>query len=64
MATAEANFDREPDEETTAQRRARFLARTRAHSRHLRTGAEILTSPSRHTDPPSDEELLAFLELI
>lgn len=64
MATAEADFGAEPSEEVAAQRRARYLAQVRAQGRRLRTGAEILASPPESTDPPSDEELLAFLDVI
>ena len=64
MATAKADFGAEPSEEMAAQRRARYLAQVRAQGRRLRTGAEILASPPDGTDPPSDEELLAFLEVI
>ena len=48
----------------TDERRARYLAQARARGQRLQTGAEILASPSRSTDPPSDEELLAFLDVI
>jgi hypothetical protein len=64
MATAEAEFGAEPSEELAARRRARYLAQARTRGQRLRTGAEILASPSRSTDPPSDEELLAFLDVI
>ena len=64
MATAEADFDAEPSEELAGQRRARYLAQVRARGRHPRTGAEILASPAAGADPPSDEELLAFLDVI
>jgi hypothetical protein len=64
MATAAADFGAEPSEELAARRRARYLARVRAQGRRLRTGAEILDSPPDSTDPPSDEELLAFLDVI
>jgi hypothetical protein len=64
VATAEADFGAAPSEELAAQRRARFLAQVRAQGRHLRTGAEILAVPPDSTDPPSDEELLAFLDVI
>jgi hypothetical protein len=64
VATAEADFGAEPSEELAAQRRARYLAQVRAQGGHLRTGAEILASPADSADPPSDEELLAFLDVI
>jgi hypothetical protein len=64
VATAAADFGAEPSEELTARRRARYLARVREQGRRLRTGAEILDSPPDGTDPPSDEELLAFLDVI
>jgi hypothetical protein len=64
VATAEADFDAEPSEELAAQRRARFLAEVHAQGKHLRTGAEILALPPASADPPSDEELLAFLDVI
>ena len=64
MATAAADFGAEPSEELAAQRRAHFLAQLRVQGRRLRTGAEILASPPEATDPPSDEELLAFLDVI
>ena len=55
MATAEADFGAEPSQELAAQRRARYLARVRAQGKRLRTDG---------ADPPSDEELLAFLDVI
>jgi hypothetical protein len=65
MATAQADFNAEPSEEAAAQRRARYLAEVRARGQRLRTGAEILAAPPpQSTDPPSDEELLAFLDVI
>jgi hypothetical protein len=64
VATAAADFGAEPSEELAAQRRTRFLAQLRAKGQRLRTGAEILASPLAATDPPSDEELLAFLDVI
>ena len=64
MATAEADFGAEPSEELAAQRRARYLAQVRAQGKRLRTGAEILAAPRDSADPPSDEELLAFLDVI
>ena len=64
VATAEADFDAEPSKELAAQRRARYLAHVRAQGKLLRTGAEILASPPDSGDPPSDEELLAFLDVI
>jgi hypothetical protein len=35
-----------------------------ARGQRLRTGAGILASASLSTDPPSDEELLAFLDVV
>jgi hypothetical protein len=64
MATAEADFDAEPSEELSARRRARYLAQVRARGQRLRTGAEVLASPPLSTNPPSDQELLAFLDAI
>jgi hypothetical protein len=64
VATAEADFGAEPSEELAAQRRARYLAQVRAQGKRLRTGAEILAAPRDSADPPSDEELLAFLDLV
>jgi hypothetical protein len=64
MATAEADFGAEPSEELSARRRARYLAQVGARGQRLRTGAQILASPPQSTDPPSDEELLAFLDVI
>jgi hypothetical protein len=64
MATAEADSGSEPSEELAAQRRARYLAQVRARGQRLRTGAEILASAPHSTDPPSDDELLAFLDVI
>jgi hypothetical protein len=64
VATAEADFGAEPSEEMAAQRRARYLAQVRAQGGHLRTSAEILASLPDSADPPSDEELLAFLDVI
>ena len=64
MATAEAEFGAGPSEELAAQRRASYLAQVRAQGRRLRTGAEILAAPPDDVDPPSDEELLAFLDVI
>jgi hypothetical protein len=64
MATAEAEFSAEPSEELAAQRRARYLAQVMARGQRLRTGGQILASPPQGTDPPSDEELLAFLDVI
>jgi hypothetical protein len=64
VATAEADFSAEPSEELAAQRRSRFLARIHAQGGHLRTGAEILASSSDSADSPSDEELVAFLDVI
>jgi hypothetical protein len=46
------------------ERRARYLARLRAKGRRLRTAAEILAEPRLDPDPPSDEELDAFIEAI
>jgi hypothetical protein len=64
MATVEAGFNAEPSEELATQRRARYLAQVRASGHRLRTGAEILASQPHSADPPSEEELLAFLDVI
>jgi hypothetical protein len=64
MATAEAEFGAEPSEDLVARRRARYLAQVQGRGKRLRTGAEVLAAPPRSTDPPSDEELLAFLDVI
>jgi hypothetical protein len=64
VATAEADFGAAPSEELAAERRARYLAQVRAQGRRLHTGAEILASPPDDSDPPSDEELLAILDVI
>jgi hypothetical protein len=64
VATAEADFGTELSEEMAAQRRAHFLAQVHAQGGHLRTGAEILASPPDSADPPSDDELLAFLDVM
>jgi hypothetical protein len=64
MATAEAEYGAEPSEELAARRRARYVAQVRARGQRLRTGAEVLASPPQGSDPPSDEELLAFLDVI
>jgi hypothetical protein len=45
-------------------RRAGYLTRLRAVGRRLRTAGEILAAPRDDPDPPSDEELDAFLEVI
>ena len=42
----------------------RSRSAVRAQGKRLRTGAEILASPPDSADPPSDEELLAFLDVI
>jgi hypothetical protein len=59
---APADFGAEPSEELAAQRRARYLAHVRAQGERLRSGVEILAAPRDSADPPSDEELLAFLD--
>jgi hypothetical protein len=64
VATAEAESGAEPSEELAARRRARYLAEVREQGRRLHTGAEILASSPDLADPPSDEELLAFLAVI
>jgi hypothetical protein len=46
------------------ERRARYLARVRAEGRRLRTAADILAQSRDDPDPPSDEELEAFIEAI
>jgi hypothetical protein len=64
VATAEADVGAEPSGEWAARWRARYLAQVRAQGKRLRTGAEILAAPRDSADPPSDEELLAFLDVI
>lgn len=61
---AEAAFEHGGGSKRAAARRARYLARVRAEGRHLRTGSEILSERRDDPDPPSDEELDAFLEVI
>jgi hypothetical protein len=61
---AEAAFRHGSGHQDTKERRARYLARVRAKGRRLRTAAEILAQPRDDPDPPSDEELDAFIEAI
>jgi hypothetical protein len=60
---AEAAFEQIGHRDKQA-RRARYLASVRAEGRRLRTGAEILATPRDDPDPPSDEELDAFIDAI
>jgi hypothetical protein len=61
---AEAAFEHGSGPQDAKERRARYLARVRAEGRRLRTAAEILAEPRDDPDPPSDEELDAFIETI
>ena len=61
---AEAAFEHGGRRRDAKERRARYLARARAEGRRLRTAAEILAEPRLDPDPPSDEELDAFIEAI
>jgi hypothetical protein len=61
---AEAAFEHGSGPQDAEGRRARYLARVRAEGRRLRTAAEILAEPRGDLDPPSDEELDAFIEAI
>jgi hypothetical protein len=61
---AEAAFEHGSGSQDAKERRARYLARVRAEGRRLRTAAEILAEPRDDPDPPSDEELDAFIETI
>jgi hypothetical protein len=61
---AESAFEHGDGSKRAAARRARYLARVRSEGRHLRTAAEILAERRDDPDPPSDEELDAFLEAI
>jgi hypothetical protein len=54
----------EAAETSPEERRTRYLARVRAEGRRLLTADEILAAPRDDPDPPSDEELDAFLEVI
>ena len=64
MATAEANFDAEPSEELAAQRRARYVRQVRGRASIFVLARRSLASPRDTTDAPSDEELLAFLDVV
>jgi hypothetical protein len=61
---AEAAAEQDGGHRDANERRARYLARVQAEERRLRTAAEILTEPRMDPDPPSDEELDAFIEAI
>jgi hypothetical protein len=61
---AEAAFEHGSGSKRAAARQARYLARVRAEGRHLRTASEILAERRDDPDPPSDEELDAFLDVI
>ena len=61
---AEAAVEQGGEHRDAEERRARYLARVRAGGRRLRTAAEILAEPRLDPDPPSDEELDAFIEAI
>ena len=60
----EAAFEHGGGHRDAKERRARYLARVHAEGRRLRTAAEILAEPRLDPDPPSDEELDAFIEAI
>jgi hypothetical protein len=61
---AKAAFEHGNGHRDAKERRARYLAGVRAEGRRLRTAAEILAEPRDDPDPPSDEELDAFIEVI
>lgn len=61
---AEAAAEQDGGHRDANERRARYLARVQAEERRLRTAAEILAEPRVDPDPPSDEELDAFIEAI
>jgi hypothetical protein len=61
---ADAAFEHGGGHRDAHERRARYLARVRAEGRRLRTAAENLAEPRDDPDPPSDEELDAFIEAI
>jgi hypothetical protein len=61
---AKAAFEYGSGHRDAKERRARYLAGVRAEGRRLRTAAEILAEPRDDPDPPSDEELDAFIEAI
>lgn len=61
---AEAVFEHGRGRRDAQKRRARYLTRVRAEGRRLQTAAEILAEPRDDPDPPSDEELDAFLDAI
>jgi hypothetical protein len=61
---AEAAFEHDSGSKRAAARQARYLARVRAEGRRMRTASEILAERRDDPDPPSDEELDAFLEVI
>jgi hypothetical protein len=61
---AETGFGHGSGHRDAQERRARYLARVRAEGRRLRTAAEILAEPRDDPDPPTDEELDAFIDTI
>jgi hypothetical protein len=61
---AEAAFEYGSGQLDAMERRARYLARVRAEGRRLRTAAEILAEPRDDPDPPSEEELDAYIDAI
>ncbi len=61
---AEAAFEHGTESKRARERRARYLARVRAEGRRLRTGSEILTERRDDPDPPTDQELDSFIEVI
>jgi hypothetical protein len=60
----EAAFEDSDRARLAEERRARYLARVRDEGRRLRTSAEILAEQWNDLDPPSDEELEAFIDAI
>jgi hypothetical protein len=61
---AEAAAEQDGGHRGAKEHRDRYLARVHAEGRRLRTAAEILAEPRADPDPPSDEELDAFIEAI
>jgi hypothetical protein len=61
---AEAAFEHGNESKRARERRARYLARARAEGRRLRTASEILSRQRDDPDPPTDQELDAFIEVI
>ena len=61
---AEAAFEHGRGRRDAQERRTRYLARVRAEGRRLRTAAGTLAEPRDDPDPPSDEELDAFIDAV